>query len=1561
MKNRNRIYRTTALLMILMLLLSGVSGGADENGSGDPAAVYSGWLRLDELLGNKQDQTAPSGTRDLGLLLRRAVLLDGEGEFPAEESIWPVKPDAAYRVRLRFRETPGNDNLQFDTVNGPLVYRLPEGLSVGNQNLTLPVRIVLDPGETAEAVCVCDAAAGTLTVSLDEGSGIPEKIRRAPGAGFDVVIPAVFGDIDTLAFSDDLTVSLRRAETAPAAHLTAEGADYSVSVSCPDDEGIPANSRVTAAELTESDARYQTFLAEASRALGCGPEELTHSRLFDITIAAPDGTAVKPAGTVRVRVDYAVPLQFKEDQRFVVVHLSESGTELLAPAVGRNAEGWVDSFTFETDSFSPFGIVSAPLRGDRSETVYSSDLADFLDSVVIAGAELNEEGKYIIVDGEPYTVQMNFSEKINKWQLTTGPFTYVFPDGFAPNPVPEPGTIELTGGEGVVRLHYTIIGNTLTVTVDDTSPGYQAFLDSEKVEFEIHLTGVISKETIEFSDEVEGNYDIDKEREVTVKKTGNYNAELNRIKYTIQAYSNGNNTDVHIGDIIRGTALAYDPSSLTVSSDKQNPVQYNSDTREGETFGLTIPAMSHGETVTIEYWADVDLSRLEGRGPWTAEQTGNSVKIISNEDHPGDDDETSDENFEHHISLSTNSKTASSQIIRDGKTYITWTIVLNENANISIAGSHVTDAIHDSCRSFMRYAGDGIHIEKFEKNGSPAGTSDIAWGTNGLSASYGGSTWTYTIPDTDAGQNYRYVITYETEVDSDTLLTETAVGNTVGNEYDSDPSWTSVTVDTLEVDKTAVQSTVRPDPQDPSKKLAETEWEITFTVPPEGLDSAVITDTMPAKLNYEQEQMIWFYDAYKAGSVRVEGLFQNLGEGFTVDAESQEHQVSITFTKNNGEPGLTGTGRDRTIHVYLTTTANQDWLQFAESHIDARKHVNNAVVHVNGQHISVTDHVTYNTTAYNLEKRFDSKYTTYIGSELPVYLYRILLSNINEEVFDSDGNITIIDNYNSEYLSFYSENGTAYGYNTNGYIFGCLNEDNKESIMIGLKGPNVVASLSEGQIVFRLNKNSLPKNGNSYWPYYAIVYALQVKDAETLARMKDEALHNDGLKVDLANTAWNDQFGSDTVVTEYTVKALEKTKVENGEGPNSATGTYDIRFSIAVNPDGLKIGDGDTITLKDTLSNLSFDYTSILIEPQLEGDILNRTGNSVIFTLHNKTPYTITYTARLIGIHNVHWNNKAVLSGYTSGVSGTSSSQSGGSGSYSTYGMNVLKYAEGNMHHGLAATFELYEAKVKNADGSDIPEPEWEKVGEFTTDGTTGLYQINTVTGEGDTGPRSLRPYSFHDADENEQFGESYGWRYRIKETVAPPGYQKTTVLYEFGISDIPSYAAPYNYLNHDTVTIVNTPKIIVPPVDTEITGEKVLNGKDLENQEFAFSLSPEESVLSAWGEGYPGGFDGSLTARNDAEGHFSFPLSFTYDDYLNALDKGFADENECAYFYYVVREEIPQEAEGNFWNGVLYDQSQFLVRIRLYMDGEELKLKKGYFPYDENGIPENLLVRHSQ
>ena len=332
-------------------------------------------------------------------------------------------------------------------------------------------------------------------------------------------------------------------------------------------------------------------------------------------------------------------------------------------------------------------------------------------------------------------------------------------------------------------------------------------------------------------------------------------------------------------------------------------------------------------------------------------------------------------------------------------------------------------------------------------------------------------------------------------------------------------------------------------------------------------------------------------------------------------------------------------------------------------------------------------------------------------------------------------------------------------------------------------------------------------------------------------------------------------------------------------------------------------------------------------------------GNSLIFTLRNQTPYTITYITRLNGSQNVHWNNKAELFGYIAEMSDTTSSSA--SGSYQTYHMNVKKHAEGNLNHGLAATFEIFEARVKDSNGNDIT-PAWRKAGEFTTAEGTGIWKIETVTDANGT-ERSLRPYSFHDNDGNEQFGNDYGWRYQIKEIVAPVGYQRTNLVYEFGISDIQSTSAPYNYLNGGTVTIQNH----VPQTDVEISGKKELKGRELKDQEFTFILSPEPNAVQLWGADYPGGFVGTLKAKNNAAGDFSFtPLSFTYDDYLNAKQRGFADANDTAYFYYVTQEEIPTEAEDNMLNGVQYDTSKFLVVVQLHMDGDELKAQTSYYPY---------------
>ena len=120
-------------------------------------------------------------------------------------------------------------------------------------------------------------------------------------------------------------------------------------------------------------------------------------------------------------------------------------------------------------------------------------------------------------------------------------------------------------------------------------------------------------------------------------------------------------------------------------------------------------------------------------------------------------------------------------------------------------------------------------------------------------------------------------------------------------------------------------------------------------------------------------------------------------------------------------------------------------------------------------------------------------------------------------------------------------------------------------------------------------------------------------------------------------------------------------------------------------------------------------------------------------------------------------------------------------------------------------------------------------------------------------------------------------------------------------------------------MTIVNKPigatKITVP-------GKKVLTGRALEDQEFTFLLSPEEIAVAAWRLKYPEypypGADGSLMATNDAEGRFTFPLSYTYEDYS--------------------------------WHGVTYDESGYLVEVKLFLDGGRLMTQTNLSQYVGEG-----------
>ena len=628
MKNRKRILKTAALLLVLTLTLGVVGTGADESGilpeapavstetqasetlpevpaagsetqnsetlpevpavnteanenetpSEGPAvspgspegeaapgtSVFSEWLRLDDMAQTggtsapEEGPDAPAGPQDLSSLLREVTLLDGNGAvIPAEENVWPVKEGADYRLRLRFGETPSSEALQFSPESGSMIYRLPEGLSAGEEDLTLPLLLPPEGAESAETACAYSAAERTLVIAWSSESSLAEEVLASEEASFEVEIPAFFNQTEQLVFAEHCIMGLQWAHLQP---LIAEGPDYTILVwpvndtRLPEDAvlsaeeadpagyvapvltrigleeeeleslrvfdlsilsggekvepkgpvrveirmqvtgqrvavlhfpdvhapkpllktagrrgapeidvsqiqempltlgegalsfetdsfsayavvgyqlektviasdgiayritvtytaeaGIPEGSVLETEEVPEEDPRYAAFLDQSAQAMDCAPENLTHSRLFDISILSPEGEKVEPAVPVQVRVEYADPLEFESAQRFRVVHLTEDGSEVFVPATGGSKDGQVDSFTFDAASFSLYGIVSSGettnLDGKTFTMVISGSMNAMLSTAQnnntrLSALKVKSENGYLSASGE---------------------------------------------------------------------------------------------------------------------------------------------------------------------------------------------------------------------------------------------------------------------------------------------------------------------------------------------------------------------------------------------------------------------------------------------------------------------------------------------------------------------------------------------------------------------------------------------------------------------------------------------------------------------------------------------------------------------------------------------------------------------------------------------------------------------------------------------------------------------------------------------------------------------------------------------------------------------------------------------------------------------------------------------------------------------------------------------------------------------------------------------------------------------------------------------------------
>lgn len=218
--------------------------------------------------------------------------------------------------------------------------------------------------------------------------------------------------------------------------LTAQGEDYTVTVTYGPEAKIPENAKLSVREIQqgteEYEGYYQEMLAAVTREEGTAPEEgetadipetdteqevegtegetedeveVVFARFFDITFMV-DGEKIEPEAPVDIRVSYQDSIELGEDETASAVHFAKDGTEVLDADVEDGEEG--SDFTFTQNSFSVTSNVvinraakkkttdtlkATTKDGDVSFTIIGENTAAFLTTDRLAVNEIKDNGE----------------------------------------------------------------------------------------------------------------------------------------------------------------------------------------------------------------------------------------------------------------------------------------------------------------------------------------------------------------------------------------------------------------------------------------------------------------------------------------------------------------------------------------------------------------------------------------------------------------------------------------------------------------------------------------------------------------------------------------------------------------------------------------------------------------------------------------------------------------------------------------------------------------------------------------------------------------------------------------------------------------------------------------------------------------------------------------------------------------------------------------------------------------------------------------------------------------
>ena len=202
--------------------------------------------------------------------------------------------------------------------------------------------------------------------------------------------------------------------------LQYEGADYTITLTCGPEAGIPVDAELSVRELAPDSEEYETYYQQAEDIVA-GEGCVTGLRLFDIEILA-DGEKIEPAAEVSLTVTYAAGERIAEGKE-KAIHFGEDGSQVLDAEAVENADGGTD-VTVMADGFSPFAFFQ--VAAQASGTGY--DLTNTLTGVKLEKKESNgvwsvlspdENGVYNVKENDNLRFEVGFTVPIGTLNPST--------------------------------------------------------------------------------------------------------------------------------------------------------------------------------------------------------------------------------------------------------------------------------------------------------------------------------------------------------------------------------------------------------------------------------------------------------------------------------------------------------------------------------------------------------------------------------------------------------------------------------------------------------------------------------------------------------------------------------------------------------------------------------------------------------------------------------------------------------------------------------------------------------------------------------------------------------------------------------------------------------------------------------------------------------------------------------------------------------------------------------------------------------------------------------------